>query len=119
MHSMHPPTDERGPGEVEVETQWVVAGRKRRKTRFLKGPVSLANLHTAAQLPGRALHLYLAIRHRCDLHLTQTVTLSSDYLGPWGLDRHAKRRALSALELAGLILVDRHKGRAVRVTLVK
>ena len=117
IYSMYPPTDDRPLDEVEVETQWVLAGRKRRRTRFLKGPIPLANLHSAAQLPGRALHLYLAIRHRCDLHLTQTVKLSGSYLKPWGLDRHAKRRALLALELAGLISVDRHQGRTVRVTL--
>ena len=119
IYSMYPYTEDRSPDEVEVETQWVRAGRGRQKNRFLKGPVSLSDLHVAAQLPGHALHLYIATRHLCDLRRAQTVTLSSSYLKPWGLDRHAKRRALAALELAGLISVDRHRGRATRVTLIK
>ena len=116
---MYPFTEDRSPEEVEVETQWTRARPGRRTNRFLKGPIPLSNLQAAAQLPGHALHLYIAARHLCDLRRAQTVTLSSSYLKPWGLDRHAKRRALAGLELAGLISVDRHRGRSVRVTLIK
>ena len=37
---------------------------------------------------------------------------------PWGVDRHAKGRALRALEGAGLISVTRSIGRAPRITLL-
>ena len=104
--------------EVEVETRWSQAGRKRLRSRFLKGPVSLKQLQTAAKLSGRTLHLYLAVRHRCDLCQSKTVTLPSAYLETWGLDRDSKRRALTELELIGLITVGRRRGRTVVVTLV-
>ncbi len=104
--------------DVEVETRWTVAGRNRFQSRFLKGPVLLKPLQAAARLPGRALHLYLAIRHRCDLRRSRTVTLPSAYLRSWGLDKHAKSRALVGLELARLITVDRRRGRTVVVTLL-
>ena len=104
--------------EVEVETRWTLAGRKRFQSRFFKGPVSLKPLQAAARLPGRTLHLYLAIRHRCDLRQSKTVTLPSAYLKSWGLDKHAKSRALAGLELARLITVDRRRGRTVVVSLL-
>ncbi len=104
--------------EVEVETRWSQAGRKRLRSRFLKGPVSLKQLQTAAKLPGRTLHLYLAVRHRCDLCQSKTVTLPSAYLETWGLDKDSKRRALTELELVGLITVGRRRGRTVVVTLL-
>ena len=104
--------------EVEVETRWTQAGRKRFHSRFLKGPISLEQLQKAARLPGRALHLYLAVRHRCDLRQSKTVTLPSAYLGTWGLDKDSKRRALTELELVGLITVGRRRGRTVVVTLL-
>ena len=59
---MYPFTEDRSPEEVEVETQWTRAGRGRQKGRFLKGPISVSNLQAAAQLPGHALHLYIATR---------------------------------------------------------
>ena len=93
------------------------AGRKRIAGRFLK-KTPLDPLQRAAQLPGRALHLYLAIRHRCDLRRAKTTTLPSAYLRTWSLDKYAKRRALAELEGAGLIAVDRRPGRTAVVTLV-
>ncbi len=104
--------------EVEVETRWTLAGSKRFQGRFLKGPVLLKPLQAAARLPGRTLHLYLAIRHRCDLRQSRAVTLPSAYLRSWGLDKHAKSRALAGLELARLITVDRNRGHTVVVTLL-
>ena len=77
-------------------------------------PLSL--LQRAARLPGRALALYLAVRHRADLTRGQAVTLPTAYLRDWGIDRHAKARGLAALENAGLVTVERRPGRSVGVT---
>ena len=73
--------------DVEIETRWSQSGRKRSTARFLKGPVSLESLQTASRLPGRALQLYLAIRHRCDLRRSKSVTLPAAYLEGWGIGR--------------------------------
>ena len=102
---------------IRVETPWSRRGRQRINGRFLKkAPLPL--LQEAARLPGRALALYLAIRHRSDLKRGQAVTLPAAYLKDWGIDRHAKDRALVALEYADLISVERRQGHPVRVTVV-
>ncbi len=106
--------------EREVETPWLKERRARRASRYLKGPVPLALLQKAAPLPGKALALYLAIRHRFDLRRTPEVTLPADYLAAWGINKDAKRRSLAALEAAGLIrVVGRGPGRSIRVALVE
>ena len=71
--------------DVEVETVWVRKQQQRRALRFLKGPIPLVLLHGAAQLPGKALALYLAIRHRADLRRASEVTLPAKYLAAWGI----------------------------------
>ncbi len=108
------------PPEREVETSWRKERRHRRVARYLKGPVPLALLQEAARLPGKALALYLAIRHRSDLRRVPDVTLPADYLTTWGIDKDAKRRSLATLEEAGLIRVaGRGPGRSIRVAPVE
>ncbi len=103
-----------------MDTSWRKERRRRRASRYLKGPVPLALLQKAASLPGKALALYLAIRHRFDLRYTPEVTLPADYLAAWGIDKDAKRRARATLEEAGLIRVaGRGPGRSIRVAIVE
>ncbi len=103
--------------EVEVKTRWSQGRDSRIAGRYLK-KTPLDPLQRAARLPGRALHVYLAIRHRCDLRREKTVTLPANYLQTFGIGRDVKRRALAELETAGLIRVERLVGRTARVTLV-
>ncbi len=103
--------------EVEVTTRWSGAKGNRNTGRFLK-KTPLDPLQRAARIPGRALHVYLAIRHRCDLRREQIVTLPADYLRAWGISKDVKRRALAELETTGLIRVKRRIGRTARVTLL-
>ncbi len=103
---------------VEVKTRWSGAKGSRIAGRFLK-KTPLDPLQRAARLPGRALHVYLAVRHRCDLQREQTVTLPAAYLQAFGIGKDAKRRALAELETAGLIRVERFIGRTARVTLAE
>ena len=88
-------------GEVEIGTT-VSRTRSHPTARFLKGPVSLVSLAVAARLPGKALAVYLATRHRCDLEDRSTVTLPAALLQQFGVGRDAKARALRALKDAGL-----------------
>ncbi len=111
-----PPTKPDLEREAEVKTRWSRAKDQRISGRFLKKS-ALGPLQRAARLPGRALHLYLAIRHRCDLRREQTVTLPSPYLKSWGVGKDAKQRGLTELEQAGLIVVERRTGRPSVVTL--
>ncbi len=104
--------------EVEVETPWSVARRRRMRGRFLKGPIPLTALQRAARLRGHALALYLAIRHRCDLQKGGDVTLPADYLAAWGICKSAKSRGLADLEAEGLVAVERRAGHTARVKLL-
>ncbi len=104
--------------EVEVKTRWSGAKGNRKTGRVLK-KTPLVPLQRAARLPGRALHVYLSIRHRCDLRREQMVTLPAAYLRAFGIGKDVKRRALAELEAAGLIGVDRPIGRTARVTLLE
>ncbi len=100
-----------------VETQWSRRGQQRAHARFLKA-VPLPLLQKAARLPGRALALYLAIRHRSDLRRGQAVTLPAAYLRDWGISRYAQDRALVILETADLVDVERRSGRPALVTVL-
>jgi hypothetical protein len=83
---------------------------------FLKGPIPMSWLQAAAVLPGRALHVGLAIWHLVGLRSSETVLLSGFVLKGLHVDRYATRRALRSLEGAGLVSVERHRGRRPRVT---
>lgn len=86
--------------------------------RFLKGPVPLIWLETAARLPGRSLHVGIALWYAAGLTRSRSVTLSNVSGARFGLDRNAKYRALDCLEGAGLIAVQRKLGRAPVVTIL-
>lgn len=104
-------------GEVEVETS-VSRARARITTRFLKGPTPLQNIVQAACLPGKALPVYLAVHHRCDLEGRTTITFPAALLGQFGVNRNAKARALRQLEQAGLVVATRRRGGTTRLSLV-
>ena len=91
----------------------------RRHSRFLRGPISMTWLETAAKLPGRALHVALAIRHQSALERSSTVALSNKHCAALGVDRDAKRRGLAALQSDGLVIVERKPGRKPVVTLIE
>jgi DNA-binding transcriptional ArsR family regulator len=87
--------------------------------KFLKGPIPLDWLSAAARLPGKSLHVAIAIWFTASLNKSATVPLSNIAGLPFGLDRNAKYRALQWLEEAGLILVERKLGRSPVVTLLE
>lgn len=93
--------------------------RHRRGERFLKGPIPWDWLTGAGRLPGKALHVGLAIWHRAGLNCGATVSISlSGLMRELGVQRDAGRRGLQALEDAGLVKVERHAGRKPVVTIL-
>ena len=76
-------------GGREVETKALRAKRKKQARRFLKGPIDWPDIQCAAQLPGKALAVYLAIRHRFDLEGSSEITLGNEKLA--GLARTSHR----------------------------
>ena len=61
--------------EIPVETKWTRSGRKRRRDRFLKGPIPLDKIAAAAKLPGAALLVFLLAKYRADVTGSANVTL--------------------------------------------
>ena len=86
--------------------------------RFLKGPIPLPWLETAARLPGKSIHTGVALWYAAGLMRSRSVPLSNIAGLRFGLDRNAKYRALQWLERAGLIAVERKLGRAPIVTIL-
>lgn len=103
--------------EVEVQTDLLHKAKIRRGERFLKGPIPLRDIATAAKLPGRAVVLFIAIHHQTALTGKPIVTLPARLLAELGVSRTAKSRGLKHLEQSGLISVARSKGRAAKIQL--
>ena len=84
---------------------------------FLKGPIPGPWLSLAAKLPGKALHVGLALWCAAGMVKGNRLKLTSDQLRPFGVGYDAGHRGLAALERAGLVTVDRHRGRCPVVTI--
>ncbi len=80
-------------------------------------PISLVWLGKAAAVSHTAALVGVVLWYLAGLRHGATVPLTHRSLALLGLDRHASKRALPALERAGLIAVERHVGRAHLVTI--
>ena len=58
----------------------------------------------------------LIVKMLTDITGSKTVLVSNKLAAEMGLGRETKRRALAALEAAGLVRVDRKRGRSPRVS---
>jgi hypothetical protein len=105
--------------EIEIGTDVSRRHRARVLGRFLKGPILLQDIGVAAKLPGQALALYLAIRHRSDLTRSAEVSIPASLLGLLGICKDSKSRGLKCLSSAGLIVVRQQRGRSARIALVR
>jgi hypothetical protein len=92
--------------------------RPRIPDRFIKGPIPLAWITAAAMLPGRCLHVGVAIWYLAGLGRREVVELRPSALRLFGVSRYAGYRALLRLEQAGLVDVERNRGRSAIVTIV-
>lgn len=75
-------------------------------------------LERAAQLPGKSLHVGFAIWRRAAVVQSPSFTLWRTDHDRFGVSRDALYDALTRLSAAGLVAVDRCKGRHPRVTLL-
>ena len=73
-------------------------------------------LTRAARLPGKALHVGLLLWFRVGCERSNVVRLTRGHADFFALDRHTVYRGLAALERAGLVNVDRRRGRCPVVT---
>lgn len=84
---------------------------------FLGGPIPFSWWAAASRLPGRALHVALALWHQATLQRgVAVVTLKASLCRKLGVERNAMYRAVDHLQQAGLIeVVERAKGRCMTV----
>lgn len=93
--------------------------QRRHSDRHFRGRIPVAWLAAASHLPGRALHVGVALWHAAGLNGSLVVPLGNIPALKFGLNRNAKYRALGWLEDAGLIAVTRKLGRAPLVTILE
>ena len=107
----------------ETHLAWDNANKRyvpaKQNGKFLKGPVPWAWVANAAKLPGKALHVGLALWRLSGATKSDTVRLSNVELDLLGVDRNAKSRALKQLEKSGLVTVSQAPGQAPVVTIIK
>ena len=84
---------------------------------FFKGPIPGEWLAAAAALPGRSLHVALAVWHEAQLAKADTARLTHSAAARFGVSRDAVRRSLVRLEAAGLVTVERRLGCSPVVTI--
>jgi hypothetical protein len=88
--------------------------------QFLKGPIPLNWLAAAASLPGKSLAVAVALWYQAGLTKSREgLAVTPRLLRRFGINRYAGYRGLGLLELAGLVSVDRHRGRCPRVAILR
>ncbi|MCP5278903.1 MAG: hypothetical protein H6935_11155 [Thiobacillus sp.] len=83
---------------------------------FIKGPLPLEWIERAAALPGKALHVALAIWYQVGLERQSTITLGQKRLKRFAVSRDAKYDALRRLEQNGLVSVEQLPGKSPKIT---
>jgi hypothetical protein len=85
---------------------------------FLKGPISWPWLLKAGRLPGHALHVAVVLQQLKGCRRGNTFRFGYRRMLTMGVGRWATRRALRALESAGLIALAAAPGQGVLVTIL-
>ena len=86
---------------------------------FISGPIPIAWLSQAAALPGKALHLALAIQWLSGMNKGAPVKVSKKALAHFCISTDAYRDGLKRLEVAGLLTVMRMPGQSPFVLVVQ
>jgi len=89
----------------------------KRHGSFLKGPIPWDWLKTAATQPGKALHVAIVIWRLAGFTGSNSVRLTRGALDDLGVQRLSAYRGVQALERAGLVAVERHRGRCPIITI--
>ena len=91
----------------------------RREAQFIKGPLPLGWVAKAARAGHpQALPVLLALKYKTDTLRQPWVKPPAAVLRLLGVDKDARSRAIAALERAGLVQVQRRRGRPPLVRLV-
>jgi hypothetical protein len=108
-----------GLSEVLIKTEFTRARRIETKAQFIKGPLLLDDIAKVALLPGHCLIVYLLARYRADVTRKKVVSVPEPLRRRMEVSRYSYYRAVEHLAEAGLVTVDRRRGRSLRLTLVE
>jgi hypothetical protein len=108
----------KGPAPQRLSKGPKVSNLRPQSVPFINGPIPLAWMKAAATLPGKCLHVGLALWYLAGLKKTKTVALGNLVLEGFGVSRKAKGNCLKELERAGLITVESRPGCSPIVTLL-
>ena len=90
----------------------------RQNSRFVRGPINLAWIQRAAVLPGRILHVAVALCYQDGFKRGAQFRIQPNIMRGFGVSPSSLSRALVALECAGLVKVSRASGRAAEVVIL-
>ena len=102
--------------QLDVPSGTLVEAPK--KVLFLRGPIPLAWLSTAARLPGKTLNVAIALRWLHGMTKGEPFKLTGKALDTLNVKRDAASASLTRLEKAGLIQVDRKPGQRPIVSIL-
>ena len=83
---------------------------RKHQVPFLKGPIPMPWLCAAAQIPGKAINLAVAIRHIAGMQGPTKIKLNKKLLNELRISQDACADGLHKLEAAGLVRVTRKLG---------
>lgn len=92
--------------------------KSRKAVPFIRGPIPDWWITDAAKLPGKALHMALALWAVHHVDRNGIVRINRKLLDRFGLQRHSAYRALASLECARLVACKRSRGRFATVRLL-
>lgn len=93
-------------------------GRIPKGKAFLTGRIPMEWVASMSLVSKKSLPVALVILFLVRVNHSPTIALESKWLRAMGVARTARNTALRELEAAGLIRIERHRGRLPRVTLL-
>jgi hypothetical protein len=98
-----------------VEVQLPTRGKD---GKFVRGPIPLDWIQAAIPCGRKSLNVVFALWFLAGFGRTNPVSLTAATLSQFGITAQSARRILQRLELAGLVTVDRKRGRSPIVTIL-
>jgi len=93
--------------------------RPRSGEKFVKGPIPWSWIAVAGRIPGKAAQVALALWFAAGVSKARTFPVPMSRIRELGVTRQAAYRGLQAMEDAGLIALERGRGRRAVVTLLE
>ena len=89
-----------------------------KKRLFLRGPIPLEWLAAAAKLPGKTIHVGIALWWLRGMAAGKPFKLTQIALTAMNVERDAERAGLTRLEQAGLVRVERKPGQRPTISIL-